>query len=245
MRTAGRALAIDPTSGDAAALVSQLLLADPTEVPAEVETALEAEEQRLMRSRSRRAVLPYASIFVGIPLLPFLHIASYPMLVAVLVAFALMVSITYLNSRYGVPIWLTLIGHSFTALLFSRLLGPFVITPIMLCAILLSATSIPYLNRRPWAVLLWTSTTVLLPFALEWAGVLAPSWAMTPQGLLSFGNVFVQSHMMPGLIIGGHLAAVCLVAAYARIVGRDRRDAQRSLFLQAWRLRHLLPKTAA
>jgi eukaryotic-like serine/threonine-protein kinase len=244
MRTAGRALAFDPTSREAAALVSQLVLAEPTEVPAEVETALEVEEKRLMRARSRRAVLPYAAIFATLPFLPFLHIASYPMLVAVFVAFALMVSVTYLNSRYGVPVVITLVGHSITALLFSRLLGPFVITPIMLCAILLSATSIPYLNKRPLVVLLWTATTVLLPFVLEWASVLAPSWSMNPTGLLSVGNVFDPATMDARLIIAGHVAAVCLVAVYARGVGRDRRDAQRRLFMQAWHLRHLLPKPA-
>ena len=102
----------------------------------------------------------------------------------------------------------------------------------------------PYLNKRPLAVLAWTITTTLLPFILEWAGILEPSWAMTPAGLLSFGNVFAQGEMHQGLIIAGHVAAVCLVAVYARGIGRDRRDAQRRLFLQAWNLRHLLPKQA-
>ncbi|HEY5946656.1 MAG TPA: serine/threonine-protein kinase [Kofleriaceae bacterium] len=245
MRTAGRALAFDPTSREATSIVSELVLEEPKQIPAEVETALEAEEKRLMRARSRRAVLPYAAIFSALPMMPFLHIASYSMLIAVFVAFALMVTVTYLNSRYGVPVFVTLIGHSVTALLFSRLLGPFVITPIMLCAILLSATSIPYLNKRPLVVLLWTSTSVMLPFVVEWSGVLAPTWAMTPAGLLSFGSVFVQAKMHAGFIILGHVAAVCLVAFYARGVGRDRRDAQRRLFLQAWHLRHLLPKPAA
>jgi hypothetical protein len=41
----------------------------------------------------------------------------------------------------------------------------------------------------------------------------------------------------------GHVAAVCLVAIYSRGIGRDRRDAQRRLFLQAWRLRQLLPNS--
>ena len=67
---------------------------------------------------------------------------------------------------------------------------------------------------------------------------------MTRVGLLSFGAVFDQAQVAPGLIILGHVAAICLVGLYARGIGRDRRDAQRKLFLQAWRLRHLLPKPA-
>ncbi|HEY5924947.1 MAG TPA: serine/threonine-protein kinase [Kofleriaceae bacterium] len=245
MRAAGRALAFDPTSRDAATLVSSLLLAEPKEIPPDVERALEAEEQRATRTRSRRAVLPYAAIFGVLPLLPLLHIASWPTLAAVMGAFAVMVVVTYLNARVGVPIAVTLIGHALTALAFSRILGPFVITPIMLCAVLLSATSIPWLNRRWWAVLGWTIAATLLPFVLEWTGVLRPSWEMTSQGLLSFGTIFDQAHAVTSLTIAGHLAAVCLVALYARAIGRDRRDAQRRLFLQAWHLRQFLPKPAA
>jgi hypothetical protein len=242
MRSAGRALALDPTSRDASSIVSTLVLSEPTETPAEVDRALEREEQRLMRARSRRAVLPYAAIFGTLPFLPLVHVTSWPLLIATMVAFAAMVMVTYLNSRYGVPIAITLVGHSCTALLFSRLLGPFVITPIMLCAILLSASSIPWLNRRPWAVLAWTIITTMLPFVLEWADLLAPTWQMTRGGIVSFGSVFDHTQMLTSLVIFGHVAAVCLVAIYARGIGRDRRDAQRRLFMQAWQLRHLLPK---
>jgi hypothetical protein len=155
----------------------------------------------------------------------------------------MMVVVTWLNSKVGVPIALTLIGHTLTALLFSRFIGPFVITPIMLCAILLSATSIPWLNQRWWAVLGWIITTVMLPFVLEWTGLLAPTWAMTEAGMLSHGTVFDTGAVNPVWLIGGHLVALILVGAYARRIGRDRTDAQRRLFLQAWHLRHLLPKT--
>ena len=118
MRAAGRALAFDPDSRDAAAIVSSLVLADPSETPAEVERALDGEEQRLVRARSRRAVLPYASIFATLPLLPLVHVTSWAMLIAMFVAFAGMVTVTYLNSRVGVPIIITLIGHTCKALLF-------------------------------------------------------------------------------------------------------------------------------
>jgi hypothetical protein len=125
------------------------------------------------------------------------------------------------------------------------LLGPFLITPIVLCAILLSATSTPWLNRRLWAILLWTIVASVLPIALEYAGLLSPSFTLTPAGIVSHGAVFDPTRMMPELIVLGHVAAICLVAVYARGLGRDRSDAQRRLFLQAWHLRHLLPKSAA
>ena len=245
MRAAGRALALDPSSHEATSIVSTLVLSEPTSVPPEVERALEREEQRQTRARSRRAVLPYASIFGVLPFIPLLHVTNWPTFVAIFVAFSAMVVVTYLNSKVGVPLAVTLIGHAAAALLFSRLLGPFLITPIVLCAVLLSATSIPWLNRRLWAILLWTVAASVLPIAFEYAGLLSPSFALTPAGIVSHGAVFDPTRMVPELIVLGHVAAICLVAVYARGLGRDRSDAQRRLFLQAWHLRHLLPKSAA
>ena len=245
IRAAGRALAFDPNSTAASELVLSLVIDEPASLPPEVTAAVEAEEIKMMRTRSRRAVLPYAAIFFTIPLLPLLHVRDAWMLVAVYLAFAMMVLVTWLNSKIGVPIALTLAGHALTALLFTRVIGPFVVTPIMLCAILLSATAIPWLNRRWWAVLAWTITTVLLPFALEWIGLLTPSWTMTPAGLLSHGAIFDAGAVNPVFIIAVNLAAITLVGAYARRIGRDRSDAQRRTFVQAWHLRHLLPKTSS
>ena len=245
IRTAGRALVFDPDSTAASELVVSLVVDEPAVLPREVSAALEAEEMKMVRARSRRALIPYAAIFTTMPFLPLMHVYDWAMLFSVYAAFAMMVVVTWLNSRVGVPIALTLTGHALTALLFSRLIGPFIITPIMLCAILLSATSIPWLNKRWWAVAAWTSVTVLLPFVLEATGLLAPTWKLTPEGLLSHGTVFEAGRIEPGLTILGHTVAVILVGAYARRIGRDRTEAQRRVFLQAWNLRHLLPKTAS
>jgi len=242
MRAAGRALALDPGSTSAAEVVMSLVVNEPTVIPAEVEDALHEDELKTARARSRRALIPYASIFLIAPMVPFLTVSDWPLLIAFFAAFAMMLVITWANVKVGVPIGVTLAGHTLTALLFSRLVGPFVITPMMLAAILLSATSLPWLNRRWWAVALWTTVTVALPFVLEWLGVFAPTWTLTPMGLVSHGSVFDPTRMHPNLIVFGHIAAVVLVAGYARRVGRDRSDAQRRMFLQAWHLKHLLPK---
>ncbi len=242
IRTAGRALAFDPSSTVAAELVTAVITHEPRELPPDVSREVEAEEQRMMRERSRRAVLPYAGIFLIAPIVPFLHVVDWPMLVAVFAAFAMMVVVTWLNSRTGVPIAITLAGHTLTALMFSRMIGPFIITPIMLCAILLSATSIPWLGKRWWGVAAWTAITVLLPFAFEELGLLPPSWSMATSGLVSHGTIFDAAQVHPKLIILGHLVAVLLVAGYARRIGRDRSEAQRRMIVQTWHLRHLLPK---
>jgi len=242
IRTAGRALAFDPQSPEISALVMSLVVDEPPEVPVDVEHALEAEEIRMTRVRSRRAVLPYAAIFVLVPLLPLLHVLDWSLLTALFVGFGVMVTVTWLNSRVAVPIALTLTGHAITVLLFSRILGPFIITPIMICAILLSVSGIPWLNRRWWAVSVWATVTASLPFAVEWLGLLAPTWSMTGGGVLSHGAIFDVEIVNIGLVIASNIAAVVIVGAYARRIGGDRRDAQRKLFIQAWHLRNLLPQ---
>jgi serine/threonine-protein kinase len=243
MRTAGRAVALDASSTAASEIVVSLVVEEPAVLPPEIATALEAEENKWVRARSSRAIVPYAAIFVTLPLVPLLEVKDWAMLAAVYAAFAMMVLVTWINARVGVPIVLTLIGHAITALLFSRFLGPFVITPIMLCAILLSASSIPWMNKRWWAVLLWCGVTVMLPFVLEWGGVFAKSWELTTAGVLSYGTVFDSTRAHPGFLIGGHVIALMLVGAYSRRIGRDRNEAQRRMFLQAWHLRYLLPKS--
>jgi serine/threonine-protein kinase len=245
MRTAGRALAFDPSSTAAAELVASVVIQEPKELPPDLEREVDAEETRMMRARSRRAVLPYAAIFLTIPVLPLVGVTDWPLLIAVYAAFAMMVGVTYMNSRVGVPVWLTLTGHTLTALMFSRLVGPFVITPIMLCAIVLSASSIPWLNKRWWAVAGWSAIAVLLPILLEAAHLLTPTWRWTPDGMISHGAVFDHGTLHPTLLVLANLGAVLLVAAYARRIGRDRSDAQRRIFVQAWHLRHLLPKARA
>jgi hypothetical protein len=225
--------------------VLSLVVDEPAVIPHEVTAAVEVEETKMMRTRSRRAVLPYAAIFATLPFLPLMHVSDWAMLISVYAAFAMMVVVTWLNGKVGVPIALTLAGHTLTALLFSRFIGPFVITPIMVCAILLSATSIPWLTKRWWAVIGWIVITVMLPFSLEWAGLLEKTWEIIPSGVLSHGTVFEAGRVDASMLIAGHLVALILVGAYARRIGRDRSEAQRRMFLQAWHLRHLLPKTTA
>ena len=173
------------------------------------------------------------------PLALLLEVADWRPLVALLAsAFALAVTL-WTNARRGVPLALKLTVHAVLIVAGSRISGPFVITPIVVCAILLAVAADPWLGERPIALIGWTVLVVALPFALESAGVLAQTWRADASGVLVRGSIFAVNH--PAAWIAGNIVAVAIVAAYARRIARDRRVAQRRLFAQAWHLRHLLP----
>jgi len=243
---AGRALVFDPSSQAAAVLVTELLIEPPAKLPTELEESVAAEEARLIRDRSKRALTPLLLFFLLTPVLPWLNVISYPLLFAVYVSVAALAMTSWVNWRVrAVPLWIFLAANFLVAVMFSRLIGPFILTPLMIAGVLLAITPIPWVNERRWFTMLFTALMVLTPFALEVAGLLPRTWWMTDEGLVSAGNVF-QSRATSGAvaILTGNLIFALVIGAYARALNRDRRVALRNLHVQAWHLKQLLPRTA-
>lgn len=122
------------------------------------------------------------------------------------------------------------------------MIGPFVLTPTLICGILLALTAVPWFNDRRWMVVAWTVAATMTPFVLEWLGVWTSTWHMdAAEGLVSRGVVFPPGHAATTVL--ANVGALVVVGAFARRVAHDRRDAQRELFVQAWHLQQLLPRT--
>ncbi len=243
LNAAGRAAVFDPGSTDAGKLIVELIIDTKQPVPPELQKAIAADEARAVQVRSRRAVLPYLSLFTILPLLPFLHVRSWSALIAANIAIACGVFIVWLNTRRPVPYGLTLLVHMFVAVMFTRLTGPFIIAPTLICAILLSASTLPGLMERWWAIVVWTLACATVPLLLEWVGVFAPTWHMDGTGLVSYGTVFTAGESFDAaVLIAGNICGLIVVGLFARTIGRDRRDAQRQIQLQLWRFQQLLPR---
>ncbi len=243
LNAAGRAVAFDPTSSDASNLIIELLVDTGQPPPADLSAVLDAEEAHEMRLRSRRALGPYASLFMLVPIIPWLHVTSWATLVVLYAAISLGIFMVWLNTQRTVSVALTLGAHLLVAILFTRLAGPFLITPVFICAILLSATTLPSLIDRPLTVVTWTLLAAATPLVLEAFGVLAPSWALGSEGLVSFGTIFEIGHTFDKVVlVTGNVMAVLVIGWFARSIGRDRRDAQRLVTVQLWRFHQLLPR---
>ena len=243
LSAAGRAAVFDPASADANQLIMELLVDAKQPAPPELQQALDKDERAMVSERSKRALLPYLSLFSIVPLLPFLHVRSWAAVIAANVAIACGVLVTWLNTRRYMPYVVTLTAHFVVVVMFSRLTGPFVLTPMLICAILLSASSLPELMERRWALVLWTLACALAPLLLEWAGVFAQSWHVDGTGLVSYGTAFYAGETVDAVVlIAGNIAGLLVVGLFARTIGRDRRDAERRIQLQLWRFQQLLPR---
>jgi len=245
VRLGGRALALDPNNEEAATLVMSLLTKVPDVVPPEVEAVVTEHERVAMRARSGRAFFPLIGIYLLTPFLTFLVVIDWLPLIGVFASITALAAVAFINWRVRrVPIAIWLLGNVVACTMFTRLSGPFVLTPVLICAMLMSASAQPWLNSRRWAIVIVLAVTVGMPFLLEYLGVFKQSWVMTQNGVISQGTIFLRGHPSVWPLFFSNFAIITLVSVYAAGMSRDRRLAQRSLIIQTWHLGHLLPKQA-
>src|SRR5262249_3918453 len=117
-----------------------------------------------------------------------------------------------------------------------------ILTPLVICGFLVSATPNSWLIARTWAVLGWTAAAVMGPMALEWIHVLPQTWQIGDGSLLTISDVF-RPHGWPDEVALTivNLTFTVTVGLLALAISRQRRDALRALHVQAWHLRQLLP----
>jgi len=247
MRRAGRALALDPESKDAAALVSRLVLEPPApdRLPPELTAYIAREDRAFEISRSKQAIVTYLSLLLLGLMIPFLEVKSWSMLIGFYALMGLGALSSWRASRARISIAVAFTMTGAVVLVFSRIAGPFILTPIVICAAVMQLAAIRRANERAWLVLGWTFVSTMLPFVLEWTGILHPSYAVTNGVLLSTSDMFAMSHVIDETVVVGANLIVLLVAALVAVyLNRSRILAQRQVQVQAWHLRQLLPSTS-
>jgi eukaryotic-like serine/threonine-protein kinase len=248
---AGRALALDPESIEASELVVSLLVEPPRPLPPELELALAQGEQAIERQRSGRAVVPLLTLFVLLPLAALVPVASWGALGALLVGAFVLAVIAFTHWRFGwhVPSPALFVLSLGVSVVFSRIAGPLLLTPILVCGLLIVIGARATPARAGYHVVVFAILAIGLPLALEQAGVLTPTVALPDgPGLLFSSAVFDNAAArVPRLfaLSGGTLLITIIVALYAHVLVRQRQIAQRALQIQTWTLQQLLPHTRA
>jgi serine/threonine-protein kinase len=245
MRRAGRAIALDPENVDAANLVSGLLLESPAPeaMPPDLAAKLDEEDRRTSIDRSKKFIWAYLSLFAVLPLALVLEIKNW----SLLAGFYGLVSVGALSAAYfsrtgrppaGVVLVLTLA----LCTVFTRLAGPFVLTPLMICCGLIALTSIAWLVERPRFVLGWALVATMLPIVLEWLGALPKTWQIEDGRMIVVSDI-VRTHgrLDEVSLVAANLLFTIVVALMLVVLNRSRREGKRKLFIQAWHLRQLLP----
>jgi eukaryotic-like serine/threonine-protein kinase len=243
LRHAGRALALDPESSRAAELVSGLLLEPPATLPAELEEAIAEQDKRAARHRSRNAIFMYLSIVGLLPLVFLMDVKNWGWIATFYGVVALGIAGSVRNYRAGAPsIPVTLVVLFAIAVLFSRVAGPFVLTPLIICAALAGITPIPWFAERRWVIVAWTIAAVLTPIVLEWIDVLPATWSISKGIMVIQSDVVTSSGRLEEIVlVATSVLFTVTVAILAHSISRRRRSSQLKLFVQAWHLRQLIP----
>ncbi|MEO8699335.1 MAG: serine/threonine-protein kinase [Kofleriaceae bacterium] len=245
LRQAGRAVALDPESAQAAELVGSILLEPPTRMPAELAESLDDHERRINRDRSKKALYAYFSIVALLPLVVFLDVKNWAPLIAFYGVIGLGILSTWNHIRTGhTSVAVALVINLALAVLFSRVASPFVLTPLVIACSLAGITPIPWLNERKWVVVAWAAAAVLLPVMLEWLHVLPKTWGISHGSMVIQSDVFATDGPREEVLLSFvELVFTCVVALLAISISKRRRVSQNTLFVHAWHLRQLIPSS--
>jgi serine/threonine-protein kinase len=245
MREAGSAIALDPGSREAQAVLARLLLEPPKTIPDEARRKIDDERQQALRAILPRGVVVYLLALMFMPIANVLGLAgSGPMLVVAseLVAILLVLGVTLWRGWRVSNLLVAMVVTLHIALLatIGFALGPLLVLPMLVFGSLPIFLMMPT-ARFPKTVIVLHLLAFVVPLAIEALGLVPASysieggalvlepWAVTlsPQALLFLicALVFLQ-------LVGNTLMIDAQRAA------QDR--AQELLHVQSWQLAQLV-----
>ncbi len=247
IRAAGRALALDPESRDAAALISSLMLEPPKQLPPALVADLAATESRLQSRQLRVGMKSQIAVLGFLAVAAAVGLRSPATLLLIAAWSTTMMVVTWRLSVRRVranEMWIVCIGNAILGALLSRLYGSLIIAPVVGCIMAVSLTSYPQLMPHGRAVVLMLASAWSAPVILERLGILAPTWKVVDGAIVSTSAMLdVGGGTTTALLIFGNILAIMVVGAFCNAVARSRREAQRHIEIQAWHLKQLLPSS--
>ncbi|MGE5180483.1 MAG: hypothetical protein ACM31C_00390, partial [Acidobacteriota bacterium] len=245
MREAGRALALDPEDPASQQLVGHLLLSPAAAPVDEVEAELERERVRTGRVQLRSAVFAYALYLAAMPVLAALGVREPGWVIALTIGIAanMLVFLVASSRDRSVSRWLPLglALHCGTLALAGIVLGPLLVLPPLAVGSIVAFLGAPMI-RRAGPVVAAHVAAVVLPIALELAGVLPRTFVLDGSGLTLRSWTLDASPAVLLFVLA--TATVLQLIATTTLVLQLRRAtdrAQRATRQQLWHLRQLLP----
>jgi serine/threonine-protein kinase len=243
MREAGRALALRPDDGRAAALVTRLLLEPPPTVPVEVERDLAAARERRARDLVRMIVTTYLSYVLFVPLVVWMGVRDWAEVVGFVGLWAIATFTAVHFARRGVPRWgpwaLMLVSTCILVLV-GRIFGVLVIAPLLAVSGAAVISLHPYAPARV-AIIVIYATAALGPLVLEQAGVLPQTFRFLGDHVEVTSQAVGFPRLASTITLAGMVMAALLLMT--RLTGRARalleEDARRRA-LSAWQLAQLV-----
>jgi serine/threonine-protein kinase len=245
MSEASRSLAFEPDNAEARRVVLHLLTVPPRKLP---DDAREEMERRWHVQRTRMAKLGAAlflSWFVAGPLLTLITPVRAPWFTivhALCFAAAAGALIRVGRAPFGKAKtqYPTLVCTSLAIATLSAYLGPLILVPTIVVANCATFLLQPVRSSRA-AIALASCAAVVIPLAMEWLGLVPPSYRLDGQNLIVVNRWAEHDAATLGILVG---VTVALVLAVSVLFSRFRQmltDAETRLSLLAWHLRQLVP----
>ena len=243
LRSAGRALALDPTTPEPAELVARLMLEPPTETPPEVERELHEVDLAAFRASGRFGVI-VALAYLGF--FPILYAIGFrqpvPIIGGVAVCLMIVLVCAYVTPRSPfLGGYLSIGGNLVMFMLYSWIVTPVALGagPVVLLVMLLAQHRI--FTRAIWLAILGLGA-LMTPWLLTLGGVIDPPVHTMGSAIVLDTNAsqLADSATIAGLVTY-YVSLVLIAALLARLQDDDRRAVRRAMQLHAWQLRQLVP----
>lgn len=244
MRAISKALSLDPANEEAMRAFVRLITDSPCTIPKEVEEELSNEYQEGRRTASRTIPLAGLCFMAFLPLAIHSGVRSWPLLIAVNVAWVLAICVQLLWGRakkeraglLSLPVWCIALG------LVSSVFGPYILTPalacfVAICFVLHSAGEKSKARRRIFVTGM-SCASILVPVLLEKLGVVSPAYQFIDGKMI----VLPRVHGLTAFPL--LLGSLSLVLIPALLLGRVRdtvRQSRLRTLLTTWHLKQFLP----
>ncbi|HEU4611104.1 MAG TPA: serine/threonine-protein kinase [Kofleriaceae bacterium] len=250
MRAAGRALALDVESREAAEIVSTLMLQPPEEPPPEVEEALRAADAAGVSKHARTSVLAYVVLASFLPVASWNGIRDWDIILGIAAmagVLALFAVRFVLRPRVSTATLIVYaLGNAALMAVLTRAISPWTFVPALTCIIMMSMMAYPQFSQRPWILISMFVIGFSALVGLEIRDVIAPGWEIRDGAVILHGMALeITKGPTTMLLFVANVATIVVAGIHASATYRAGRQAQKQLVMQAWHLRQLLPNAAA
>jgi len=246
MRTASRALALDPENESAAYVISQLMLTPPKRIPDEVEQETHASLQKRAVLHVRGAAWTYVACLSFLPLYVWMGIKDWTVASITAVLIVASAGIAAYGTRPGKltrPLMhIAIVINTLFIIFIGRAFGWIVLAPALAAVSTVAFLLQPHLQRPSFTVVCGVAA-IMVPFTLELTGVLPSSYTFSDGVMIARSTMF-DLKRGPFLLTFA-LSACTLIVTTALLVLNNQRASlasERQLHLQAWQMRQLMPE---
>ena len=243
IRSAGRALALDPQSAVAAELVATLMVEPTRELPKQLASKLLEGDRSEVKRRARISMGAMTSVLAVLIVLPWMQIRNWTTFVITLAILIGSIPLIWFSSRRDrespLPVFLI---TAMISIAFTRVVGSFMLTPVIATGCLFALSVSSWIQRRSYLIYGWVVVVTMLPLVLERIGAFHVTTILTDGNLCSTSPIFTGRGWPDAVaLVVSNFVLLIGMAKYSLETNRSITTARHELGTQAWHLSQLLP----